>query len=157
MKRWIIVAAALALAPLAASAQDVGPRVEQAWARATAGRSTTGAAYLTIESATPDELIGASTPVAGRAEIHSHSEENGVMRMRQVDAVPVRPGAPAVLKPGGNHIMLMDLKHPLKVGDSFPLTLRFAKAGDREVTIHVEKPGAAGPTAGHHHGPGHGS
>jgi copper(I)-binding protein len=148
VKHWLIIAAALALTPFAAHPEDAGPRIEQAWARATPGSATTGAAYLTIEASEPDRLVGASTPVAGRAELHAHENDHGVMRMHPVDGVAVQPGAPTVLKPGGVHVMLMQLKHPLKVGDTFPLTLRFAKAGDREVTVHVEKPGAAGPRQG---------
>jgi copper(I)-binding protein len=120
VKHWLIIAAALALTPFAAHPEDAGPRIEQAWARAT----------------------------PGSAELHAHENDHGVMHMHPVDGVAVQPGSPTVLKPGGVHVMLMQLKHPLKVGDTFPLTLRFAKAGDREVTVHVEKPGAAGPRQG---------
>jgi copper(I)-binding protein len=153
MKWWMTLA--LLATPTLAFAQDPGPRVEQAWARATPGGSaSTGAAYATIETASPDKLVGASTPIAGRAELHEHVDQGGVMRMRSVDAVPVRPGTPTVLKPGGLHVMLMELKRPLKEGDSFPMSFVFEKAGVREVTVRVERAGAMGPPSGEHrHGP----
>lgn len=145
MRHWLTIAVALTLAPLAAHPEEAGPRVEKAWARATPGSATTGAAYLTIEASRPDRLVGVSTPVAGRAELHAHENDHGVMHMHPVDGVAVQPGVPTVLKPGGIHVMLLQLKQPLKQGETFPLTLRFEKAGTREVTVHVEKPGAAGP------------
>jgi len=148
VKHWLVIAAALALMPVAAHSEESGPRIEKAWARATPGHATTGAAYLTIETTQPDRLVGASTPVAARAELHAHENDHGVMRMHPVDGVAVQPGAPTVLKPGGVHVMLLQLKHPLKQGETFPLTLRFEKAGDREVAVQVEKPGAAGPRHG---------
>ena len=160
MKRWFVSLVALLLLllppppPLGASGQEPGPRVERPWARATAGNASTGAAYMTIESAAPDKLVGASTPIAGRAELHEHVDQGGVMRMRSVDAVPVRPGTPTVLKPGGLHVMLMELKRPLKEGDSFPLTLRFERAGPREVMVRVEKAGAIKSSDDPHTHPG---
>jgi hypothetical protein len=147
-----IAAAALALllaTPLTAAkapAQDAGPKIEQPWARATPGNVRTGAVYMTIEpGATPDKLVAIATPVAGRAELHAHMMDKGVMQMRPVDALALQPGAPAVLKPGGYHVMLFDLKQPLKDGEEFPLTLTFAQAGAKQVTVHVEKAGAMGP------------
>jgi periplasmic copper chaperone A len=152
MTRRFIIAAATA-ASLAASfgvlAQDAfaqdggGPKVEHPWARATPGQSKTGAAYLTIEGGTaPDKLVGVSTPAAGKAEIHTQMNESGVMKMHGVDGVAVPAGRKVELKPGSYHVMLMDLKHPLKEGESFPLTLTFEKAGKREVTVPVGKVGA---------------
>ena len=84
-----------------------------------------------------DRLVGAATPVAGEAQIHSMSLENGVMMMRPVPGIDVKAGATSVLKPGFYHVMLMDLKRPLVQGQSFPLTLIFAKAGKVEVTARI--------------------
>jgi copper(I)-binding protein len=131
-----------------AQAPTAGPiAVENAWARATPGASTTGAAYLTVtdHGSAPDRLIGVTSPVAARAELHTMSNDNGVMTMRGIDGLAVEPGKPVELKPGGNHIMLFDLKQPLHEGDSFPLTLTFEKAGAVQVTVTVEKIGAMGP------------
>jgi hypothetical protein len=133
-------------AALAQQAQPV-PKVAvtQAWARATPGKSTIGTAYATITAPAGDRLIGAATPVARVAEIHQHTMDNGVMKMRQVDAVPLPAGQAVVLSPGGYHIMLVDLKAPLVAGQSFPLTLRFEKAGTVETDVPIGGVGASGP------------
>lgn len=139
----------------AAFAQQAQPAakvvVTQAWARATPGKSTIGAAYATVTAPAGDRLIGAATPVAGVAEIHQHTMENGVMKMRQVDAVPLPAGQAVALSPGGYHIMLMDLKAPLVAGQSFPLTLTFEKAGTVETDVPVGGVGASGPAGAKDH------
>jgi copper(I)-binding protein len=144
------LAAGLALAT-AASAQTSQPEITNAWARATAGTSQPGVAYLTIQSPTPDRLVAASTPVAKSAELHTMSMSGGVMQMRSVPGIDIPAGQPVSLKPGGEHIMLMGLDHALREGQHFPLTLTFEKAGTREVSVAVGKPGAAnpGPAARH--------
>ena len=103
------------------------------------------AAYVTItnKGGAADQLVAASTPVAGKAQVHTTINANGVMQMRPVPALDVKPGATVTLKPGGFHIMLTDLKQPLKEGDSFPVTLTFSKAGQVTVTAIVAKAGAA--------------
>jgi len=135
---------------VAQSASASSIMVENAWARATPGNSKIGVVYLTIvdHGAAPDRLVGVASAVAARAEIHTMTDDKGVMKMHEVDAIAVAPGTPTELKPGGYHIMLMDLKQPLKEGDSFPLTLRFEKAGDIQVTVRVEKVGAMAPAPG---------
>lgn len=122
--------------------------VERAWARATPGAVTTGGAYMTVidHGTAPDRLIGVATPIAGKAEVHEMTNDKGVMKMRMVHGVTVEPGKSLELKPGGYHVMLMDLKQPLKDGDSFPLTLTFEKAGNIPVTVKVGKIGAMGPS-----------
>ena len=134
----------------AGSAANSGPTVDRAWARATPGAATTGAVYFRVESPTDDRLIGLASPVAGKAELHTHTEENGVMQMREVEGGLALPAGKEVeLKPGGAlHVMLIDLQQKLKAGDSFPLTVTFQKAGARDVMVHVERLGAMGPTDG---------
>jgi len=133
-----------------AFAQGNSVEIKEAWARATPAGTHTGAAYVTLQSPTGDRLTGASTPVAKTAEIHSMTMDNGVMKMRQVEGIDVPAGQPVTLKPGGYHIMLMGLTQPLKQGQTFPLTLTFAKAGSENVTVTVEKVGSMGP--GNHSG-----
>lgn len=102
-----------------------------------------GAAYVRITNAgkEPDRLTAVSTPIAGKAEIHSMTDDNGVMKMRPVaDVIEVKPGETVELKPGGLHIMLTDLKSAPKPGESIPLTLIFQKAGAQTVTATVDKP-----------------
>lgn len=137
------LAAVFLLFPIAAFAQENGITIENAWSRpAAAGR--VGVVYLTVEdTGSPDTLTGAHSPVASRAELHESFTENGVSRMRPVGPVHIAPGKPVTLAPGGLHIMLMGLKQPLKTGETFPVTLSFAKAGDVTTNAKVEKPGAA--------------
>lgn len=136
-------------------AQHDGVSVEAPFARASAGPARNGAAYLTLKNAGghADRLIGASTPAAERAELHTHIKDGDIMKMRQIEAVDVPAGGMAMLEPGGDHVMLMGLKAPLKEGESFPLTLIFENAG--EVTVDVAI-GAVGAMEGHggmsHHG-----
>lgn len=125
--------------------------ISNAWARASAGAATTGAAYFTItDSVSADRLTGASTPVAGRAELHETRNENGVMQMRAVPALALEPGKPLTLAPGGYHVMLMDLKKPLQTGESFPLTLTFEKARPITTQVKVATAGATSSMPGMH-------
>lgn len=128
--------------------------IETPFARATAGPAKNGAAFLTVKNAgaEADRLIAAKAPVADRVELHTHLHENGVMKMRQVEAVEVPAGGEAALQPGGDHVMLMGLKAPLKEGESFPLTLVFEKAGEVTVDVMI---GGVGAMEGHDHS-GHG-
>jgi periplasmic copper chaperone A len=143
MIQYIILAAALMTAA-PASAQPI--EVQNAWARATAAGAKAAGIFVTItDKGGPDRLVGASTPVAAMAEVHETINDNGVMRMRPIPALPLQPGQAVVLKPGGYHIMLMGMKQQLKDGETFPLTLNFEKAGAITTTVHVAKAGAMGP------------
>lgn len=132
--------------------------VNHPWARATAPAAQAGAAYfvLTSEAAAPDLLVSASTPMADRAELHTHRMDGGIMRMMPVEAIEVAPGAPTVLEPGGLHVMLMGLHGPLTEGETFPLTLVFEAAGEVTVDVTVQGVAATAPEeAGHDHGGSH--
>lgn len=145
-----LLAATLALAamlvtPVFAAEYAAGNvRVDHVWARATPGATHNGAAYmtLTVTGDQGDRLIAASSPMAERAELHTHMMEGDVMKMRAVEAVDVAPGAPTALKPGGLHIMLLGLSAPLKEGERVPLTLTFERAGKLDVEIEVKALGA---------------
>jgi copper(I)-binding protein len=122
------------------------------WARATPGSAPNGAAYFSIvnKGDSPDRLIATSSPAAERAEVHESKMENGVMTMRPLGALTIEPGKAIEFKPNARHVMLMALKHPLKEGETFPLTLTFEKSGDIQITVSVEPVGAMGPgTTGH--------
>jgi periplasmic copper chaperone A len=149
--RTVLLVAGFMFAAGAASAQTGGLQVENAWARATPGKSQIGAAYVTIQSPTPDRLVAASTPVAKEAQLHTMEMSGMVMKMRPISGVDIPADKPVTLGPGGIHIMLMGLKEPLKAGQSFPLTLNFAKAGTRTVDVAVEPVGATGPATATQH------
>ncbi len=138
----LALATLLALAaPGAAQAPQGSIRVDGAWARSTPPGAKTAAAYLTVVNTghEPDRLVGASTPVAGMADIHRTTDENGVMKMRPAGPLDVKPGTPVVLSPAGLHVMMMDLKSPLTDGQDVPLTLVFEKAGKVQVNVHVQR------------------
>lgn len=124
-----------------------GVTVAHPWARATPAGANVGAAYMEIKTApgVADQLLSAASPAAGRVEIHTHIKDGDVMKMRRIDSVDLKAGASHVLAPGGDHIMLFDLKGPLNEGDLIKLTLTFAKAGPIEVEGTIEPVGAKGP------------
>jgi len=145
--RILLTSLVLAGAALAAHAHSfkVGDiAIGHPYARATAPGQPTGGAYLRVENrgAQGDRLVSASADVSRSVELHEMKMDGDVMRMRPVAAVEVPAGQSVVLEPGGVHIMLLGLKAPLKEGDRFPLTLKFEKAGEVKVEVHVEAPGA---------------
>lgn len=117
--------------------------------------SENGAAYFHIRNHgnAVDRLTGASTPMAERAELHTHLSSGGVMKMRRLDGVDVPANGAVMFQPGGLHVMLLGLKRPLKAGESFPLVLRFERAGALEVVVTVRARGQHG----HSESAGHGS
>jgi copper(I)-binding protein len=136
-------------APALAEEVKVGDLViTQAWSRATPGGAKIGSGYLTIENkgAAPDRLIGGSADVADKLQIHEMATTNGVMTMRPLDnGLAIEPGKTVKLAPGGYHLMLFDLKNPLKQGDKVPVTLEFEKAGKVKLSLDVQGIGAQAP------------
>jgi copper(I)-binding protein len=127
--------------------------ITQAWSRATPGGAKIGGGYLTIENkgSAPDRLIGGSGDIAGKIEVHEMSMNSGVMTMRPLDkGLTIEPGKTVKLSPGGLHLMLFDLKAPLKQGDKVPITLEFEKAGKVTLSLDVQSLGAQGPAGVDH-------
>jgi len=159
MRTLACVAVLFALPGAPAQAQEVKAGdlvITQAWSRATPGGAKIAGGYLTIENkgSAPDRLISGSGDFAGKVEIHEMAMNNGVMTMRSLDkGLPIEPGKTVKLAPGGYHLMLMDLKTPLKQGDKVPLTLEFEKAGKVTLSLDVQGVGAQAPAApsGHDH------
>jgi Uncharacterized protein conserved in bacteria len=141
--------AALFAAPARAEEFKAGDLViTQAWSRATPGGAKIGGGYLTIENkgTVADRLMGGSGDVAAKIEVHEMAMNNGVMTMRPLDkGLAIEPGKTVKLAPGGYHLMLFDLKSPLKQGDKVPLTLEFEKAGNVKLSLDVMGVGAQGP------------
>lgn len=161
MKRPLLTLAASLFALITATTQAAEFKlgelvISDPWARASASKMMkAGAAFLQLSNhgAEMDRLVAAEAPVAKKVELHTHLMEKGVMKMRQVEAIEVHPGAPTVLRPGGLHIMFMGLHAPLKKGEVVPITLVFEKAGRVQIEAKVMAPGAKGPDAD---GMGHG-
>ena len=141
---WLALAC---VAPAQTGQNPASIEIVQPWARATPGMTQTGAVYLTIRSPVADRLVAASTPVADAAQLHEMEMAGMVMKMRQLGSVTIPAGHSVAFRPGGMHIMLVGLKAPLRPGQSFPLTLTFAKTGERTVMVIVGKVGAMGPPA----------
>jgi copper(I)-binding protein len=114
-------------------------QVTGVWSRATPPLAEVGAGYFKAENrgSTTDTLIGASSPVAQRAEFHHHIMKDGMMMMRQLESIEVPAAGVIEFKPGGKHIMLIDLEHRLLEGEPFPLTLEFKNAGKIELIVEV--------------------
>jgi periplasmic copper chaperone A len=144
MHKILIVTALFAILVSSAGAQTTPSiSVENAWARPTTASAQAGVIYLTItDHGAPDRLVAASTPVAGKAELHQTTHEGNVMKMRPVAGLAISQSAPVSLAPGGYHIMLTQLHQPLSGGQSFPLSLKFEKAGTVETMVMVKAAGA---------------
>jgi copper(I)-binding protein len=129
-----------------ASAHDFNLRgivIGHPFATPTPPAAPTAAVYLLLENKTKaaDKLVSATTPRAKSVELHSMTMAGDVMRMREVAAIEVKPGQKIDMRPGsGFHLMLTELSSPLKVGDKFPLMLKFEKSGSTRVEVFVEQP-----------------
>ncbi|HKB53272.1 MAG TPA: copper chaperone PCu(A)C [Ramlibacter sp.] len=124
------------------------PRVEGAWVRAAVpGQQGTGA-FMRITASEHTQLVAVSTPVAGTAEVHEMKMEGEVMKMRPVPQLDLPSGRTVELKPGGYHVMLMDLKQALKPGSTVPMTLVFRDPAGAERTLKLDVPVAVMPPAG---------
>lgn len=131
---------ALGISTLALAAD--GPVITQAWARATAPGVDVGAVYMTIDGGPQaDQVVSASTSRASMVHLHTVEASGGVAKMRPIDGIDVPAGKRVVLAPSGTHVMLMGLAKPLVAGEKFPLTLHFAKSGDRAVDVTVRAAG----------------
>ena len=149
---------ATALLPLATAAFAQGSTtalgaltIVNPWTRA-AGQGMQGGGFLTIRNsgATPDRLVAASSPVAGRLELHTHIRDGDVMRMRPVNDITVPAHGEVSLQPGGLHLMLIGLTQPMNAGQSIPVTLRFERAGEVTIQLSVQAAGARQPGAHRH-------
>lgn len=151
-RRTMFASAALLLAISAAipAIAQTAPKVEDAWARPTVAGQAGGGGFLKITSATSDRLVSASAPVSKTVELHTMQMDGDVMRMRQIPAIEIPAGQTVELKPGGLHVMFIGLTQTLDSGASFPLTLRFEKAGEVKVEVQVRNQGPA-PMTMHKH------
>ncbi|MBS1211189.1 MAG: copper chaperone PCu(A)C [Proteobacteria bacterium] len=151
MTKMIAVALLLA-SSLYAQAHDYtlgSLKINHPWARATAPGAAAGGGFLKIDnSGAADRLVSAQADVSSVVELHTMMMEGNVMRMSKLErGIDLPAGQSVALQPGGLHIMFIDLKAPLKEGDKFPLKLKFEKAGEITVDVHVAALGAAAPAA----------
>lgn len=150
----LAVSPALAQSSASPAAVKAGTlTIEQPWSRATPAGAQVGGGYLRITNTgqEADRLTGGSAPVASRIEVHQMSMVDNVMRMKAVDGgLEIKPGETVELKPGSYHLMFMDLKEPLKDGETVKGTLVFEKAGSVAVDFAVRGMGqGTGKETGH--------
>ena len=127
-------------------------QVDKPWVRATAPGAKVGGGYMVIRNGgAADKLLSASSPAAAKVELHVHLNDNGVMRMREVPAFDVPAKGAFELKPGGAHLMFMDIKRPFKEGEKLPVKLKFEKAGEVNAEFQVGGMGGGGAPTQHKH------
>ncbi len=151
MKRSFVAISA-ALLSITAVAQVT---VKEAWVRATVPQQKATGAFMQLQSAQDTKLVGAQSPVAGVVEVHEMAMDGGVMKMRAVRALPLPAGKTVELKPGGYHVMLMDLKGQVKDGDTVPVTLTVEGKDGKRQDIEVKAPArgmSPQPAMKHDHG-----
>ena len=159
MNRHLIASLAAGLFATSALAQtSVQLSVTEPWVRATVPAAKSAGAFMHLQSATNARLVGVSTPVAGRAEIHEMAMENNTMRMRAVEGIDLPAGKPVHLASGGYHLMFFELKRQLKEGETVPVILVVEDAAKKRTSVTVEaqvKPLTYVAPAMQGHGHGH--
>jgi copper(I)-binding protein len=154
--RTLLIPVALTVSATSVGAHDYtrgGLFIDHPWTRPTPQGVKVGAGYFVIRNRgkSPDRLVSASSPIAGKVEIHQTSVKDGVATMREVQGgLKIAPGKSVEFKPRSFHLMLLDLKQALKQGDKFPATLVFDKAGAIDVEFQVDATSTAAP-AKHKH------
>jgi copper(I)-binding protein len=118
-------------------------KIENAYTRATMPGQQVAGGFMKIENKgnSTDQLLSANSPIAGEVQLHEMAMEGNVMKMRQVKDIAVPAGGAVELKPGGLHLMFMNIKAPLSAGETVPVKLKFAKAGEVEVKMPVNAMG----------------
>jgi copper(I)-binding protein len=120
-------------------------KIEDAYTRATVPGQQVAGGFMKIENkGAADQLVSASSPVAGEVQLHEMAMDGNVMKMRQVKDIPLPAGGAVELKPGGLHLMFINIKAPLTAGETVPVKLKFAKAGEVEVKMPVNAMGNPG-------------
>lgn len=115
-------------------------KIENPYARATVPGQKAAGGFMKIENkGTADQLIAASSPVAGEMQLHTMTMDGNVMKMREIKVIDVPANGSVELKPGGLHLMFMDIKSPLKAGEAVPVKLKFQKAGEVEIKVPVRE------------------
>jgi len=146
--KWAVVALALISVQVLAHTHEKGDiQVRHPWSRATPPGAKVAVGYMEIRNVgtQPDRLLSATTPVAQRVEMHVTQRDGEVMKMREVKTFEIPARERYALRPGGAHLMLIDLAQPLKKGDRFAMKLRFERAGELEIEIEVQEIGSRHP------------
>jgi copper(I)-binding protein len=151
IRNVVLITAGLIAIPLA----HAQVTIEKPWLRATVPGQTVAGAYMTLKSVKPAALIAVRTPLTRDAELHEMTMENGVMKMRPVSRLDLPAGKAVELKPGGYHLMLMNIARPLHAGETVPLTLVIEEKHGKREQVEVEAKVRDMTATGEHHGKMH--
>jgi len=146
--KWAVVGLALISVQILAHTHEKGDiQVRHPWSRATLPGAKVSVGYMEIRNVgtQPDRLLSATTPVAQRVEMHVTQRDGEVMKMREVKTFEIPARERYALRPGGSHLMLVDLLQPLKTGERFTMRLRFERAGELEIELEVQEIGSRHP------------
>ena len=135
----------LFLFALVSCSQPASLEVKDPWTRDTVGSVANAAVFMTISSPSADRLISASTPVARKTDLMTMGRGGNVMEMKYVQGIDIPADTPVSLDPNGLHVWLAQLNQPLKAGETFPLDLKFEKAGERRISVTIIRPADAPP------------
>jgi periplasmic copper chaperone A len=135
----------LSLFALASCSQPASLEVKDPWTRDTVGSVANAAVFMTISSPSADRLISASTPVARKTDLMTMGRGGNVMEMKYVQGIDIPADTPVSLDSNGLHVWLAQLNQPLKAGETFPLDLKFEKAGERRISVTIIRPADAPP------------
>jgi copper(I)-binding protein len=113
-------------------------KVEDAWVRATVAQQKATGAFMVLTASQNSKLVAASSPLTPSVEVHEMAMQDNVMKMRQIPALALPAGQPVALKPGGYHVMLLDLRKPIQPGDTVPLTLTLEDAQGKRQSVEVQ-------------------
>lgn len=138
MNKWSTFVSFAAVLLVGASHAQDAPKVTDVWVKSTLPGTAVSAAYMQIQSSRATRLVKVDTPAAGLVELHNMNMKDGVMEMKAMDAVEVPAGKTVTLKPGGMHVMMMNVKKSIKAGDKVPLTLTFEGADKKPLVVILD-------------------
>jgi hypothetical protein len=155
MFRPVLSVSALFLAMAVSLSAQAQVSVKDAWVRATVPQQKATGAFMQLQSVQDAKLVSAQSPVAGVVEVHEMSMDGGVMKMRAIPSLDLPAGKAVELKPGGFHVMLMDLKAQVKDGDTVPVTLVVEGKDGKRQSVELKVPARAAAAPAMKHGEGH--
>lgn len=155
MKRVVVSIAVLMTALFSQAQAQAQVTVKDAWVRATVAQQKATGAFMQLQSSQDAKLISAQSPVAGVVEVHEMAMDGGIMKMRAVPSLALPAGKAVDLKPGGYHVMLMDLKGQVKDGDTVPVTLVVEGQDGKRQNIEIKASARMAAAPAMKHGDGH--
>ncbi len=155
MSRLVLSVSALFVSLTVSLAAQAQVTVKDAWVRATVAQQKATGAFMQLQSAQDAKLVAVQSSAAGVVEVHEMAMDGGVMKMRAIPSLALPAGKAVELKPGGYHVMLMDLKGQVKDGDTVPVTLVVEGKDGKRQSLDLKVPARAAAAPAMNHGDGH--